>query len=137
MKKLKEIPFNHELIGQEGIVVKDRNGEQPSQIVVVKKRLENLNEYPIMCFDDRGVAVSYTLKGKYTLNNESDHDLTMYQEVEQKEPRVIWGVESPDGTILCKPERLQAAQNIINSFPITERNDYKIIKFIEVIEEGE
>ena len=128
MKKLKEIPFNHELIGQEGIVVKDRNGEQPSQIVVVKKRLENLNEYPIMCFDDRGVAVSYTLKGKYALNNECDYDLIMHQEVEQKEPRVIW-VNIYDNVLYAAKDETIARESCAPSG--------ETVKFIEVIEEGE
>ena len=129
MKKLVKIPFNHELIGQTGIVVKYRNGEELSQIVLVQKRLETLQEYPILSFNGKGSTAFHTLKGKYTADMPCSNDLIMYQEVEQKEPRIIWVNIYPNSDIYAHNSKEDAFNDLMPSG--------KIVKFIEVIEEGE
>jgi len=52
-KKLKEIPFNHELIGKEGIVIKDRKGNE-YECFVSKKAISAKVPYCIFSIDKDG-----------------------------------------------------------------------------------
>jgi hypothetical protein len=130
MKKLVEIPFNYELIGKEGIVVKFRNGKT-CEVFVSKNAIKSNGDYPVVAFDSSGEHDTYTKNGLYLNNHEGDtNDLIMYQEVEVKEPRVIWVNLYPDnsGYVYPTKEDAESIQGIacIGTF-----------KFIEVIEEGE
>jgi len=133
MKKLVEIPFNHELIGKEGIEVKYRSGRKVLEAHYFKKTSDK--DCIISTCEEKHLW-GHKITGRYT-DRDSPLDLIMYQEVEVKEPRVIWTVESLNGIIISKSDTLQAANNVIDYFGTARKNDYKITKFIEVIEEGE
>lgn len=132
MKKLKEIPFNHELIGQQGIVVKFRDGEDV-EIFTSKKAIMSNNQYPIVAFDNEGESTSHNINGKF--NNDDDvksqYDLIMYQEIEVKEPRVIW-VNFYENTIFGVYSTKKGADDFS-----VKGESYETVKFIEVIEKGE
>lgn len=73
MTKLVEIPFDASLIGQEGIIVKYRNGETPDFVKAYK-------EY-ITTVDDIGDWGKHNLNGRtYGISTDTDWDLLMYRE---------------------------------------------------------
>ena len=128
MKKLKEIPFNHELIGQTGIVIKYRNGKEPLQVVWLDK---SKHTQPIISVppDGENINREHFLNGMYYENQaNSACDLIMYQEIEQKEPRVIW-VNIYDNVLYATKDETMARESCAPSG--------ETVKFIEVIEEGE
>jgi hypothetical protein len=71
--KLIEIPFDASLIGQEGIVVKYRNGEVPDFVKVYSNRIRTI--------DSSGGWLSNKLSGSYGHVNDN-WDLIMYREIE-------------------------------------------------------
>ena len=131
MKKLLEIPFNHELIGQEGIVVKYRNGKEVTAIYVLKASYSTINykDFSILSCPEDGGLIFHTLKGEYAEDIKSSNDLIMYQEVEVKEPRVIWVNIYPNNAIYAHNSKEDAFNDLMPSG--------KTVKFIEVIEEDE
>jgi hypothetical protein len=130
MKKLKEIRFNHELIGQEGIVIKYRNGYEVSGVYFSKKKLEK-KSHPILSISEHGNASWHTIEGIDAYNKQSVVDLIMYQEVEVKEPRVIW-VNFFENSIFG----IYSTKKGADDFSV-KGESYETVKFIEVIEEGE
>jgi hypothetical protein len=68
--KLIEIPFDASLIGQEGIVVKYRNGETPDFVKVYSRHPVSLT--------NNGELKAHTVKGSHLLND--NYDLIMYRE---------------------------------------------------------
>lgn len=129
MKKLVEIPFNHELIGQEGIVVRFRNGET-CEVFVSKNAINSNLNCPVFAFDSGGLLTEHNIKGWfYEDDNKSEYDLIMFKEVEVREPRVIWVNLYFDRPGYAYPtkEDAETIQGVgcIGTF-----------KFIEVIEEG-
>lgn len=131
MKTLKEIPFNHELIGQEGIVIKNRKGKD-YECFVSKNSISAKKTYPIFSFDKNGLISQHTIKGKFdTSPNANELDLIMYQEVEVREPRVIW-VNYFDKAIFG----IYSTKKGADDFSV-KGEGYETVKFIEVIEEGE
>ena len=129
MKKLVEIPFNHELIDKEGIVIKDRKGNE-YECFVSKKAISAKRPYCIFAFDEDGDCSEHTINGKYDAGqNVSDYDLIMHQEVEVKGPRVIWVNIYPNNAIYAHNSKEDAFNDLMPSG--------KTVKFIEVIEEGE
>lgn len=128
MKKLKEIPFNHELIGQEGIVIKTRGGKEILQTVYLDKLKNN---YPIIAVVSEKTTNIYTIKGRSDASSFSEYDLIMYKEIEVKEPRVIWVNIYESGTYGAHPTAEVAANCA------TKGRKHETVKFIEVIEEGE
>jgi hypothetical protein len=131
MKKLVEIPFNHELIGKEGIVVKQRNGEMCEVFVSKNAIISNLL-CPVFAFDCGGMLTEHTIQGKFDEDgNISEYDLIMYQEIEIKEPRVIW-VNFYENAIFG----IYSTKKGADDFSV-KGESYETVKFIEVIEEGE
>lgn len=137
MKKLLEIPFNHKLIGKDGIVIKYRNGKEPLQVVWLDK---SKHSQPIISVPPDGESINreHFLNGIYYRSKEkSVNDLIMYQEVEVKELREVFVIETLSGEIVCTVQTIKQAENIIHHLALTKNYKYKITKFIEVIEEGE
>jgi hypothetical protein len=127
MKKLVEIPFNHELIGKEGIVVKQRNGET-CEVFVSKNGISSNLFCPVFAFDSCGLITEHTIEGIFDKDdNNSEYDLIMYEEKEVKEPRVIWVNLYPDNTGYVYPTKESAEEQKMNFSKGT-------FKFIEVIE---
>jgi hypothetical protein len=76
--KLKQIDFNAELIGQEGIVVKTADGKEPKQLTYF--RCKNL-DFPIRGVIDEAMK-TWDTNGKYKAQySPSPLDLIMYKEV--------------------------------------------------------
>lgn len=129
MKKLVKIPFNHELIGKEGIVITDRFGNI-CEVFLSKNAIKANFKNSIVAFNGDGHYRVHNIKGK--LVNAllcSDYDLIMYQEVEQKEPRVIWVNIYPNSSIFAHNSKEDSFSDLMPGG--------KTVKFIEVIEEGE
>lgn len=128
MKKLVEIPFNHELIRQQGIEVKYRNGGKVLNIQYFKNAA---NKYCVFSVDEQGSIRNHLKTGNYLIRkSEHQHDLKMYKEIEVREPRVIWVNIYPDNVRYYHSSKECAEQN--------KRTDcLETVKFIEVIEEGE
>ena len=132
MKKLKEIPFNHELIGKEGIEVKYRNGKEVGDIYLSATRMFQKKEYPILSVDKSGDCSWHALNGNYH-PQDCNHpiNLIMYKEIEVKEPRVIWVNIYESGAYGAHPTAERAANCAVKG------EKHETVKFIEVIEEGE
>lgn len=129
MKKLIEIEFNHELIGKEGIVIKYRNGKEIGDIYLSAAKMKLRRDYPILSIDESGDSVWHALNGIYRADT-SPHplDLIMFEEIEVKEPRVIWVSFDELGKI---------SETSRSSSGVKKWSRFKPVKFIEVIEEGE
>jgi hypothetical protein len=74
--KLKQIDFNPELIGQDGIVVKTMDGKDVKQLFFFKCA----NKYPLMGVVDGGL-VQWPHDGKFHSKATVSDDLIMYKEV--------------------------------------------------------
>jgi hypothetical protein len=116
MKKLKQIEFNEELIGKEGIVVCLGDSKVPLEVFVSKTRKNN----PIIIVLEDGNVC--TLAERFSYNN-----LAMYQEVES---RVFYINEYQEGLgLICHKEEDALAARQFNP------NGYiRTIKLVEEIE---
>jgi hypothetical protein len=75
--KLKQIDFNADLIGQDGIVVKKSDGKDVKQLTYFKCE----NPFPLIGTVDFELY-TWATDGKYRTNkSSSDYDLIMYKEV--------------------------------------------------------
>jgi len=75
--KLKQIDFNAELIGQDGIVVKTMDGKDIKQLTFLKCA----SSWPLLGIVDFKLY-QWSTDGNYDGNkNSSDYDLIMYKEV--------------------------------------------------------
>jgi len=83
MKKLKQIEFNEELIGKEGIVINFRKPDDtPPEVFVSNHRKASGKENYIIAIDKGGGFHQLSEKGKFIEEGDNDEDLLMYQEVE-------------------------------------------------------
>jgi hypothetical protein len=106
------------------------------EITLSQARLRN-GTHPIIVIDSTGEYNFYNLKGKHSSNKECNLDLIMYEEIEVKEPSEVFVVETLNGEIVCTLRTIKEAENIIYNLSLTKNLHYKIVKFIEVIEESE
>jgi hypothetical protein len=75
--KLKQIDFNAELIGQDGIVVKTTDGKEPKQLTYFRCK----SNWPIIGVVDKSFG-TWDTNGKYKAQySPSPLDLIMYKEV--------------------------------------------------------
>jgi hypothetical protein len=74
--KLKQIDFNAELIGQDGIVVKTGEGKEVKQLTYFKIK----NTFPLMGVLDDEFA-TWTKDGKFDTAVQPTYDLIMYKQV--------------------------------------------------------
>lgn len=109
MKKLRQIEFNEELIGKEGIVVCLGDSKTPLEVFVSKTR-KNLNkDCPILTIDENGTFEAFTSNGLLKMGFTSKYNLTMYQEVE---PRIFYVNEYQDYVSLPYLTKEDAYTNI-------------------------
>ena len=125
MKKLRQIEFNEELIGKEGIVVCLGDSKTPLEVFVSKTR-KNLNkDCPILTIDENGTFEAFTSNGLLKMGFTSKYNLTMYQEVE---PRVFYVNEHQEGLgLICHKEE--------DALVAREFNPNGYIRTIKLVEE--
>ena len=131
MKKLKQIEFNEELIGKEGIVINFRKPDDtPPEVFVSNHRKASGKENYIIAIDKGGGFHQLSEKGKFIEEGDNDEDLLMYQEVEAM---VFYVNEYQEGHISQVHHSLEHALNAskLNS----DQNGYiRTIKLVEEIE---
>ena len=97
MKKLKQIEFNEELIGKEGIVINFRKPHNtPLEVLVSKNRKIAGRDTYIIAIDKDGDCTHLHEEGRFSKGEKGDLDLIMYQEVEL---RVVYVNEYQEGRI--------------------------------------
>jgi hypothetical protein len=131
MKKLKQIEFNEELIGKEGIVINFRKPDDtPPEVFVSNHRKASGKENYIIAIDKRGGFHQLSEKGKFIEERDNDEDLLMYQEVEI---RVFYVNEYRDA--------VHGYSHLYNSLEValqySERNNTTYIRTIKLVEEIE
>jgi len=110
MKKLKQIEFNEELIGKEGIVINFRKPDAtPPEVIVSKHRKAAGKDNYIIAIDKGGCFHQLSEKGKFIEEGDNDEDLLMYQEVEI---RVFYVNEYQEGLGLICHSHENAISNI-------------------------
>ena len=127
MKKLKQIEFNEELIGKEGIVINFRKPDAVPPEVFVSEHRKAAGLYYIYAIDANGVFYNVSKRGKYIEGQDNNEDLLMYQEVES---RVFYVNEYEEGLgLLCHKE-----EDVLSARQFNPNGYIRTIKLVEEIE---
>jgi hypothetical protein len=129
MKKLKQIEFNEELIGKEGIVINFRKPDVVPPEVFVSEHRKAAGFLYITAINENGTFYNVSKHGKFIEGENKNEDLLMYQEVES---RVFYVNEYEEGLgLICHTKEEAISANLKSVY----RGVYiRTIKLVEEIE---